>query len=33
MENKLNSEYFITNSGEKSLAKIIKGILPSKAVE
>jgi len=31
MENKLNSEYFITNSGEKSLAKIIKGILPSKA--
>lgn len=31
MENKLNSEYFITNSREKSLAKIIKGILPSKA--
>lgn len=31
MENKLYSEYFITNSGEKSLAKIIKGILPAKA--
>jgi hypothetical protein len=30
MENKLNSEYFITNSGERSLAKIIKGILPVK---
>ena len=31
MENKLNSEYFITNSGEKSLAKIITRILPAKA--
>ena len=31
METKLNSEYFITNSGEKTLAKIIKGILPAKA--
>lgn len=31
MENKLYSEYFITNSGEKSLAQIIKGILPVKA--
>jgi len=31
MENKLYSEYFITNSGEKSLAEIIKGILPAKA--
>lgn len=31
MENKLYSEYFITNNGEKSLAKIIKGILPAKA--
>ncbi|SFK77960.1 SNF2 family N-terminal domain-containing protein [Porphyromonadaceae bacterium KH3CP3RA] len=31
MENKLYSEYFITNSGEKSLAQIIKGILPAKA--
>ena len=31
METKLNSEYFITNGGEKTLAKIIKGILPAKA--
>ena len=30
-DNKLNSEYFITNNGEKSLAKMIKGILPVKA--
>lgn len=30
METKLNSEYFITNSGEKTLAKIIKGILHSR---
>jgi superfamily II DNA or RNA helicase len=31
MKSKLNSEHFITNSGEKSLAKIIQGILPKKA--
>lgn len=31
MENHLNSEYFITNGGEKSLSKIIQGILPAKA--
>lgn len=30
MEDKLNSEYFITNNREKSLAEIIKGILLEK---
>ena len=26
------SQYFITNNGEKSLSKVIQGILPSKAI-
>lgn len=30
-ENELSSEHFITNSGSKSLAKVIEGILPHKA--
>ncbi|MCD7931043.1 MAG: hypothetical protein LUH15_06590 [Tannerellaceae bacterium] len=32
MEDKLNSEYFITNNREKSLAEIIKGILLEKQI-